>query len=138
MTPLAVNPYLIQDDPSTARILLVEDETTNRLLLQDYLAHLGYSVLSLASGKDFFSILARFHPHLILLDLKLPDVDGYTLLYQLTQNQEWQHIPVVIVSAYAFTADQQRAFALGARNYLVKPIDLYALRRVVAEHLQHC
>ncbi|MBE9178119.1 response regulator [Oculatella sp. LEGE 06141] len=120
---------------SSIRILLVEDDPTSRLLLHDYLSHLGYVVCSILSGDNFFPTLNQFCPHLVLLDLKLPKVDGYTLLRDLRQNSAWQHIPVVVVSAYAFKADQQRAFDLGASHYLVKPIDLNVLHQVIAEHL---
>jgi len=118
-----------------ARILLVEDNSTNRLLLLDYLTHLGYNVSSVVCGRELFTALPQFQPHLVLLDLKLPDIDGYVLLQQLRQHPEWSHIPVVVVSAYAFKTDQQRALGLGARRYLVKPIDLNALHQTIREEL---
>ncbi|MBD2099272.1 response regulator, partial [Trichocoleus sp. FACHB-591] len=60
-------------EPSPAiRVLLVEDDDFNRLLLTDYLTHHGYQVLGLAEGSSFFSTLAQFQPHVVLLDLKLP------------------------------------------------------------------
>jgi two-component system, cell cycle response regulator DivK len=115
------------------RILVVEDDSTSRLLLHDYLNHLGYEVFSILSGAEFFGAIEQFQPHLILLDLKLPQIDGYTLLEQLRQNQNYDRLPVIVISAYAFRADQQRAFALGANEYLVKPIDLNALKQILAE-----
>jgi two-component system cell cycle response regulator DivK len=105
-------------------------------MLHDYMAFCGYQVLSLASGSGFFEALADFQPQLILLDLKLPDIDGYTLLEQLQQRTEWQHIPVIIVSAFAFKADQQRALSLGARRYFVKPVNLTNLRQAIADELR--
>jgi CheY-like chemotaxis protein len=119
------------------RILLVEDDSTNRLLLRDYLSHMGYQVSALVNGSEFFSALAQFQPHVILLDLKLPDIDGFALLQQFCQDQNCCHIPVIIVSAYAFNADRQRALALGARHYLVKPIDLNTLNQKIIEELRH-
>ncbi len=104
-------------------------------MLEDYLVFCGYRVRSLAGGADFFQDLADFQPDLVLLDLKLPDVDGYVLLEQIQQQPEWRHIPVVIVSAFAFKADQQRALGLGARRYLVKPVSLKDLRQVIEEEL---
>jgi two-component system cell cycle response regulator DivK len=117
------------------KILLVEDNYLNRQMLEDYLVFCGYRVRSLAGGADFFRDLADFQPDLVLLDLKLPDVDGYVLLEQIQQQPEWRHIPVVIVSAFAFKADQQRALGLGARRYLVKPVSLKDLRQVIEEEL---
>lgn len=79
--------------------------------------------------------IEQFQPHIVLLDLKLPDVDGFTLLHQFQQRRDWSNIPVVVVSAFAFQADQQRAFNLGARRYLVKPVNLSRLKRAICEEL---
>lgn len=117
------------------RILLVEDNDLNRQMLQDYMVFCGYRVLSIAGGCGFFEALADFQPQLILLDLKLPDVDGYILLEQLQQKPEWQHIPVIIVSAFAFKVDQQRAFNLGACRYFVKPVNLSELSQAIEDEL---
>ena len=126
---------VLPDNSIARKILLVEDNYLNRQMLEDYLVFCGYLVRSLARGADFFQDLADFQPDLVLLDLKLPDVDGYVLLEQIQQQPEWRHIPVVIVSAFAFKADQQRALGLGARRYLVKPVSLKDLRQVIEEEL---
>lgn len=104
-------------------------------MLEDYLVFCGYQVLSLAFGSGFFQALGDFQPHLILLDLKLPDIDGYTLLEQMGQRSEWQVIPVIVVSAFAFKADRQRALNLGARRYFVKPVSLRDLKQAIEEEL---
>lgn len=80
--------------------------------------------------------MADFQPHLILLDLKLPDIDGYTLIQQLKQAPDWQHVPVIVVSAFAFKADQQRALSLGAVQYLVKPVNLTDLQQAIQKQLR--
>ena len=120
---------------SPKRILLVEDNDLNRQMLQDYIVFCGYQVLSLPNGSGFFEALADFRPQLTLLDLKLPDIDGYTLLEQLQHSKEWRHIPVIIVSAFAFKADKQRALSLGARRYFVKPVNLNELKQAVEDEL---
>lgn len=119
------------------RILLVEDNDLNRQMLHDYIVFCGYQVLSLRGGSGFFEALTEFQPQLILLDLKLPDIDGYTLLEQLQQSTEWGYIPVIIVSAFAFIADQRRALSLGARRYFVKPVDLSKLKQAIADELDN-
>lgn len=120
---------------SPFRILLVEDNEENRETLCDYLNYSGYQVLGLADGSTFFQALANFQPHLILLDLKLPDVDGYTLLQQIQQTGDWLHIPVIVLSAFAFRADQQRALSYGARRYFVKPANLTSLKQAISEEI---
>lgn len=120
---------------SAFRILLVEDNDTNREMLSDYLSYFGYDVFKLADGSKFFQAQAQFQSHLILLDLKLPDIDGYTLLQQMQQRSDWPHVPVIVVSAFAFEADKQRAISLGARRYFVKPVNLIALSQAIQEEL---
>jgi len=117
--------------PLTIRILLVEDHEINRRLLQDYLSFRGYEVFGIADGADFFTALTEYCPDLILLDLKLPNMDGFTILEQLQTHTELPQIPVIVISAYAFESDQQRALELGATHYLVKPIKLDSLRQLI-------
>ncbi|MCU0547742.1 MAG: response regulator [Leptolyngbya sp. Prado105] len=118
------------------RILLIEDNEPNRRLLEDYLIYQGFEVCSLAVGTGFERALQDFNPQIVLLDLKLPDIDGYDILEQMQDSSEWREIPVVVVSARAFNADQQRALSLGARRYLVKPIRLLELLEVIRSVLR--
>lgn len=118
---------------SKTRILLVEDNDINRRLLAEYLNYCGYEVTSIADGADFFLALAQFQPQLVLLDLKLPNVDGYSILKQLQQKPQFQHMPVIVVSAYAFETDRQRAMKLGAFQYVVKPLHLEQLELVIQQ-----
>lgn len=117
--------------PLTIRILLVEDHEINRRLLQDYLLFRGYEVFGIADGADFFTAMGEYCPDLILLDLKLPNLDGFTILEQLRTHIELPQVPVIVISAYAFESDQQRALELGATHYLVKPIRLDSLRQLI-------
>lgn len=126
---------VLKEDNARKRILLVEDNELNRQMLDDYLVFCGYQVYSLAGGSGFFQVLAEFNPHLVLLDLRLPDIDGYTLLQQIQEGVEWQHIPVIVVSAFAFRVDQQRALNLGVRKYFVKPVNLAELRQAIEDEL---
>ena len=123
-------------DAAKKRVLLVEDNDVNRQMLNDYLVFCGYQILALPDGSGFFQALADFNPHLILLDLKLPDVDGYTLLEQMQQGNAWRHIPVIVVSAFAFRSDQQRALNLGASRYLVKPVNLSDLKQAIEDEFR--
>ncbi len=119
----------------TMRILLIEDNDINRQLLSDYLNYLGYQVLALPDGDNLFPALSEFKPQLILLDLKLPGIDGYTILEQIQQSSHWHDTPVIVVSAFAFKADQERAMNLGAKRYFVKPVKLPQLNQAIQEEL---
>ena len=126
---------VLKEDVAPRRILLIEDNDLNRQMLDDYLVFCGYQVLSLADGSGFFQVLADFKPHLILLDLRLPNIDGYALLQQIQQGSDWQHIPIIVVSAFAFRVDQQRALSLGVRRYFVKPVNLNDLKQAIQDEL---
>ncbi|WP_416667066.1 response regulator [Egbenema bharatensis] len=123
------------DVSSRTRILLIEDNDTSRQLMGEYLEYHGYEVCSLSRGNCANSTIDCFRPHVILLDLKLPDVDGFTLLEQFQQRPDWGLIPIIVVSAFAFQSDQQRALGLGACRYLVKPVNLLQLRRTITDEL---
>ncbi|MEH1846716.1 MAG: response regulator [Nostoc sp.] len=120
------------------RILLVEDHYLNRILMSDYLTYCGYDVQSLSEGSAFFSTIEKFEPDLMLLDLKLPDIDGYSLLKQVQQKPDFSKIPIIVVSAFAFKADQERALSLGARRYFVKPLKLKDLILTIEEEFTFC
>jgi two-component system, cell cycle response regulator DivK len=115
------------------RILLVEDNDINRMLLSDYLGYLKYDVQSLANGLPYFSMLDKFKPELILLDLKLPDT--FLLLQQTKQKPKYSQIPIIVVTGFAFKADRERAMMLGASRYFVKPVNLSELLKAIEEEL---
>ncbi|NWF58401.1 MAG: response regulator [Fischerella sp.] len=117
------------------RILLIEDNDINRMLLSDYLSYYRYEVQALPEGANFFATIDKFQPDLILLDLKLPDIDGYSLLEKIQQETNLSCIPVFVVSAFAFKSDQERAMKLGARRYFVKPVNLTELILAIEEEL---
>ncbi|MGA9378139.1 MAG: response regulator [Phormidium sp.] len=119
----------------SSRILLVEDHEISRQLLSDYLSCLGYQVLAIADGAAFFWSLSHFQPDLILLDLKIPHIDGYSILKEIQALPIDRQVPIIVVSAYAFKSDQQRALSLGAKKYFVKPINLSLLREAIQEIL---
>jgi two-component system cell cycle response regulator DivK len=112
------------------RILFIEDNDDHRFLTQDMLEHYGYTVSSSPSGANFLQLIANFKPHVILLDLKLPDKDGFTLLEELLHSG-WQNVPVIVVSAFTFRREKLKALHLGARRYLTKPVNLTTLTQAI-------
>lgn len=121
---------------SHIRILLIEDDEISCQLMTDYLEYCGWQVFGLAQGENFGAGIAQFQPHIVLLDLKLLDIDGFTILKRMQASAEWRNIPVIVVSACAFPSDQQRALALGARQYLVKPVQLLQLTQAIRQALK--
>jgi DNA-binding response OmpR family regulator len=119
----------------TKRVLLVEDNDANRMLLSDCLNYSGYEVKGLCNGSGFFSTVETFRPDLIVLDLKLPDIDGFLLLEKMQSNSLSSKIPVIVVSGLAFKSDCSRAMGLGARRYFVKPVILTELTQAIKKEL---
>jgi CheY-like chemotaxis protein len=108
-----------------ATILYVEDNAANRLLIEHVVArHAHARLLTAATAEEGLQIAQARHPDLILLDIQLPDHDGYTVLAQLQANASTRDIPVVAVSAYAMPDDRRRAGQAGFVDYIAKPIDV--------------
>ncbi|WP_414619057.1 response regulator [Calothrix sp. CCY 0018] len=117
------------------KVLLVEDNDANRMLLSDCFNFCGYQVKALPNGSKFFSTVETFRPNLVVLDLKLPDIDGFLLLEKMQHNSRTAKIPIIIVSGLAFKSDCERAMDLGARRYFVKPVILTELTQAIEKEL---
>lgn len=116
------------------KVLFVEDNAIVRMAIAQALEKNGYQVQCLSEGSGFFSTLSAFQPDAIVMDLKLPDMDGMTLLEQLHRSQ-WAHLPAIIVSAFSFPSNEERSRLLGVRQFLPKPITHRELLRALEDEL---
>lgn len=116
-------------------ILCVDDEKVTRTLVERLLVGSGYTVLTAASGEQALQLLQHNRPELILLDVMMPGMDGYEVCARLREQQDLALVPVIFVTALEEEKDKARAFALGAADYLVKPIQRDALLATVAAHV---
>ena len=124
--------------PHGVEILLVEDnandaELTLRALKQRNLANQVQVCCDGAEALDFFSGGAGPLPKVVLLDLKLPKVDGLEVLRRLKQDTRTKSIPIVVLTSSSEEPDIERAYALGANSYIVKPVDFEAFARAVSD-----
>jgi DNA-binding NtrC family response regulator len=119
---------------SDKTILIVDDETNVRLVLQTALESAGYAVIEAADGQAALRRLRDSACSLILLDLKMPKMDGIELLSRL--RSEGNSVPVIMLTAHGSIHDAVEAMKLGAIDFLTKPITPDALRRVVAEVIE--
>ena len=106
------------------RILLVEDNDLNRDMLSRRLERRGYEVIMAVDGQDGLKKAAEMLPNLILLDLSLPEMDGWEVLQRLKSDPGLKHIPVVALTAHALVTDRNRALEAGFDDYDIKPVDL--------------
>ncbi|MFZ6741871.1 response regulator [Undibacterium sp. JH2W] len=110
-------------DLKPARILLVDDEDRNIRLLEVLLHAEGYTTLSANNGRDALKIAAFAQPDLILLDIMMPDMDGFSTVAELKANPLTQPVPVIMLTALDDRASKLRALEAGAEEFLTKPID---------------
>lgn len=114
------------------KILVVEDHPLNREVVVTVLEARGYAVLEAEDGFGLLERVKAERPDLIVMDLQLPRVDGFTLTRQLKTDAETRDIPVVAASAFVKPEDQARALEAGCATFLTKPLDLTVLLETVA------
>jgi signal transduction histidine kinase/ActR/RegA family two-component response regulator len=125
------------DESVRGAILYVEDNTSNLRLIEHVLQRRpGVSLVSAMQGRQGLELAQGLGPDLILLDLDLPDIDGEEVLGQLRSDPRTRDIPIVIVTADATPRRKARLLALGARDFLTKPLDVPVLLAVIDDALQ--
>jgi diguanylate cyclase (GGDEF)-like protein len=106
-----------------ANILVVEDERLTVRLLHETLQDESYEVVTVLGGKEAVQYTLRETPHLLLLDTKLPDMDGCEVIRQLRSQPKSMHIPIIVLSGFCDASHKVRAFEMGADDYITKPFN---------------
>jgi CheY-like chemotaxis protein len=112
-----------------ACILLVEDNEMNRDMLSRRLERRGFKVAMAVDGKQGLEMADTASPDLILLDLSLPEMDGWEVLRHLKQDAKTKEVPVIALTAHALVTDRDRALQAGFDDYDIKPVELPRLLR---------
>ncbi|MGH9467183.1 MAG: response regulator [Terriglobales bacterium] len=108
-------------------ILLVEDNEMNRDMLSRRLGRRGFEVLHAATGEQALALAFRSAPDLILMDITLPEMDGWEATRRLKADAQTGHIPVIALTARVLSTDRQQAFDAGCDDYDTKPVDFQRL-----------
>ena len=116
------------------KILVVEDDIDNRHIVAKVLSVVGYQVIEATDGVEALSQAHKEHPDLILMDLALPNLNGWEATRQLKGNNETRSIPVVALTAVAMRGDEEQARAAGCDDYLPKPARPPAIRALVRKY----
>ena len=116
------------------QILLVEDNEKNMKLLRDVLHATGYRTLEASTGGQALALATEHGPALVLMDIRLPDMDGVEALSRLRMDERTASIPVLAVTAQAMEGDKERFKEAGFAGYLSKPVDIDELLATVARH----
>ena len=117
------------------RILVVDDTPANIQTLAAVLKTEGYQLSVATNGKQALDALGRIQPDLILLDVMMPEMDGFETCRQIKASEQWRHIPVIFLTAKTETADIVQGFELGAVDYVAKPFNTHELLARVNTHL---
>ena len=118
------------------RVLVIDDNAVNRRLAQVLLHSRGYEVTEVASAPEAFAMLMDKPPDIILMDLRLPGMDGLTATRKLKADQATRDIPVVAVTSYAMKGDEETAREAGCCAYVTKPLDKTLFLETVARVLR--
>ncbi|MDI6726574.1 MAG: response regulator [Smithellaceae bacterium] len=111
----------------THKILIVEDNPQNRMLVKDILEFHGFGVLEAADGEEGIAAARKEMPDLILMDLQMPVLDGFTAGKILKEDPATKHIKIIAVTSFAMVGDRERVMEAGFDEYISKPIDTRGL-----------
>jgi CheY-like chemotaxis protein len=117
-------------------ILIADDKPTGRELVRTVLENSGYAVIEASDGKEALRVARESSPDLIILDLHMPEIDGFGVVQALRRDEHFADTPVVALTASAMQGDRERAMALGFTGYITKPIRLVALRSEIERLLK--
>jgi len=104
-------------------LLIIEDNPENFYMMQYLLQNSGFDVVGAETGRSGIQKAMHYHPAAILLDIQLPEMDGYAVAKELKALPELAKIPIIAVTSYAMAGDRENILAAGANGYIEKPID---------------
>jgi two-component system cell cycle response regulator DivK len=117
-------------------ILVVEDQEDNRRIMRDLLASAGYEVMEALTGEEGVAAAESHRPDLILMDIQLPGLDGYEATGRIKANPDLHHIPIIVVTSYALSGDDVKAFEAGCDDYVSKPFSPRELLAKIRGYLE--
>ena len=117
------------------QILLIDDDNRNIFALTAVLKAKGFSVIPAASAEEGMNLLANNKGiKVVLMDMMMPDMDGYEALSKIRGNTEWKHLPVIAVTAQAMVGDREKCLEAGATDYVSKPVDVDLLLEILDQY----
>jgi CheY-like chemotaxis protein len=124
-------------DTAKIKILYVEDNEDNIVLLKSRLEDHGYSVLVATDGQQGVALAQKELPGAVLMDMRLPVMDGWEATRMLKADERTRPIPIIGVSAHAMVGDREKALAAGCDDYITKPVDIKSLLGILTERVNH-
>ena len=121
----------VANEENKRTILLVEDTEEVTMMLQDYLENVGFQVITALDGVEGLEQARLTHPDLILMDIQMPRIDGFEATKRLRADPEFEHTPIIALTALAMPNDRELCLAAGMDEYISKPVNLKALVKVI-------
>jgi two-component system, cell cycle response regulator DivK len=121
---------------SNGTILYIEDNPDNRTLIRRVLMVEDYDVIEASNALEALDKLTTQHPDLILMDINMPDVDGYTLTSQIRNIQGFESVPIVALTANVMRGDREKSLEAGCDGYIQKPVDIDLLPQQIERYLR--
>jgi len=118
------------------RILVVEDNKNNMRLIVKILKSNGYEVIKAETGEEGVSLAIEERPDLILMDVKLLDIDGLEATKRIRKSEADGNVPIIAVTSYAMAGDRERFLKAGFTAHIEKPIDPYKIIREIEKHVR--
>jgi len=119
----------------TKRILVVEDTADNREIIRDMLDAAGYAMIAAVNGVEGVRLAESEKPDLILMDMQMPEIDGYEATRQIKAMPALAHIPIIAVTSYALAGDEAKTRAAGCDDYVAKPFSPRLLMQKIRKHI---
>ena len=117
------------------RILVVEDQPDSRQIIRDMLTGTDYEITEAENGEEALTAIAKQRPDLILTDIQLPIMDGYTATNQIKSDPALRSIPIIAVASYALAGEEKKARAAGCDDYVIKPFSPRELLAKIRQYL---
>jgi two-component system, cell cycle response regulator DivK len=117
------------------RILVVEDQPDSRQIIRDMLAGTDYEITEAENGEEALTAIEKQRPDLILMDIQLPIMDGYTATNQIKANPALRSIPIIAVTSYALGSEEKKAREAGCDDYVTKPFSPRQLLAKIRQYL---
>jgi CheY-like chemotaxis protein len=112
----------LQAEARPVRVLVVDDEPTNRTLLCELLGPIGFEVAEAANGLEALEVFARWSPHAVLMDMRMPQMDGYEATRRIKATEAGRATPVIAITASAFMDEERKVREVGTDGYVRKPL----------------
>ena len=119
-----------------ALILLADDNPSNIETFSNYLVSRGYRLIFATNGQEAIDMIIDQNPDLVLMDIQMPVLDGISAIAQIRANPNISHVPIVALTALAMEGDREKCLAVGANEYLTKPVKLSYLVKIIQQQLQ--